>query len=214
MQDLTDEQYEELEALMSLDPANLTPAQKDILRALVPPQANPCEGCTMCCTAPAIEEHVAMTPLTAPKPACQQCEYATKGEGCRVYNNRPEVCMDYICNYALGLPESYKPMEVGVCWSFQAVPAYPTTPLLTGHCMSVEQVMEDERNLRTIAHYLCTMRVAAVVVRDHNVAVQFAWVGDRVVSRMVDIDANDPLRTNVDESTERDAPWEVDVERA
>jgi hypothetical protein len=209
---MTDDEYTEIERLLEVDPATLTPLQRELLRSIVPPQVNACDGCTMCCTAPAIEQHVTTAPLTAPKPACQQCEYSS-GNGCSVYASRPDVCQDYLCNYALGLPASPKPMEVGVCWSFQGVEGAGGMPLLIGHALDVDAAMANPLNRETISHYLATGMVYGVVVRDAKQAVQFVIVDGQPLSRMVDIDPADPLRTNIDPTTERDAPWVLEVEQ-
>ena len=72
----------------------------------------PCGGCTMCCKLPA-----APAPLN--KPAGQWCQHCDKGEGCRIYDGRPQGCRDFMCLWKImpDFPEELRPDRCKVIWT-------------------------------------------------------------------------------------------------
>ena len=71
----------------------------------------PCGGCTMCCKLPA-----APAPLN--KPAGEWCRHCDKGEGCRIYDERPAGCRDFYCLWKVmpEFPEELRPDRCKVIW--------------------------------------------------------------------------------------------------
>ena len=55
---------------------------------------NSCGPCTLCCNYPAVPE--------LKKPINTWCEYCSVGEGCKIYNVRPESCRHYDCLWLSG----------------------------------------------------------------------------------------------------------------
>src|SRR4051812_10862458 len=53
--------------------------------------AGKCGSCTACCRVFAIPQ------LEKPKPAGVWCEHCAIGDGCRIYENRPSLCVDFAC---------------------------------------------------------------------------------------------------------------------
>jgi hypothetical protein len=69
------------------------------------PQIRECGNCNLCCKLPEVEN------VKGVYEWCKNCEI---GVGCKIYNNRPEICKDFICAWAVGLtPPSWKPNKVG-----------------------------------------------------------------------------------------------------
>src|SRR5258708_2222159 len=64
-----------------------------------------CGSCSMCCTIIGIDEL-----NMAPDVWCQHCK---PGHGCTIYDQRPEVCRDYMCLwlYQVAIPDWMKPSE-------------------------------------------------------------------------------------------------------
>lgn len=65
-----------------------------------------CGTCSMCCKIPSIEE--------LSKPAETWCQHCKPGKGCMIYENRPEVCREYICYWLMAedvVPDWMKPSE-------------------------------------------------------------------------------------------------------
>ena len=62
-----------------------------------------CAGCTLCCRLPAIPELA--------KPAQTLCTHCEIGEGCRIYETRPNTCRKFECLYMTSsqLNEHWKP---------------------------------------------------------------------------------------------------------
>lgn len=62
-----------------------------------------CDSCTMCCKVFDIP--------SLPKPAGVWCEHCATGQGCTIYERRPQECRDFFCHYRLDadLPEHWKP---------------------------------------------------------------------------------------------------------
>ena len=70
-------------------------------------QVRECGDCTLCCKITKID-----TPEFK-KVAGPWCEHCNLGKGCRIYDERFEVCRDFVCLWAAGkIPEDLKPNEV------------------------------------------------------------------------------------------------------
>ncbi|HEV7317701.1 MAG TPA: hypothetical protein VGO04_03710 [Ensifer sp.] len=54
-----------------------------------PLAARSCGTCTLCCRLPDID--------ALDKPANAWCRHCTKGQGCRIYDDRPQLCRDFFC---------------------------------------------------------------------------------------------------------------------
>ena len=73
-----------------------------------------CEGCTLCCKLPKIEE--------LNKPAYTWCKHCTPKAnlGCGIHETRPNQCREFSCLWLLGrVPEEYKPSEVKFVMTMQ-----------------------------------------------------------------------------------------------
>ena len=98
-----------------------------------------CNGCNICCVAPAIMGDDVVLPLTKPKPACQKCEFSGNG-GCSVYAQRPPVCRDYSCLWLEGVVDM-DPMEYEVAWAL--VPGDESQEdswVFVGHALDVDKL--------------------------------------------------------------------------
>lgn len=209
---------EELEALLekAANPKNLTDEEYNALKVLKPEPVNSCQGCSMCCIAPPIEEnHIrdAEGEWFPPKPAGKVCEHCSAPGHCTIYNKRPSVCEDYMCAYILGEAKAH-PQLHGVAWCYQMSTPPPEFaaakpfPIVVGHCMDVDRVMRDPVNWEDISNFM-NMGVRVVIVRSPLHVVQLVPGGE---SRMVDIDRSDPMNVRVLESTERRSPYQVQIQ--
>lgn len=65
----------------------------------------------MCCKAPGIPE--------IGKPADQWCQHCDKGEGCRIYDQRPQPCRDFYCLWKVmpDFPAELRPDKCKVIWT-------------------------------------------------------------------------------------------------
>ena len=76
---------------------------------MTPPQASApgrsCAGCTMCCRIFGIPE--------LQKPRHQWCSHCEIGVGCKIYDERPASCREFVCGYLVdgGVPEHWKPSK-------------------------------------------------------------------------------------------------------
>jgi hypothetical protein len=81
--------------------------------------AGHCGTCTACCRVYAIPQ--------LNKPAGKWCEHCAIGVGCKVYDNRPELCVDFACVWLqshqrargneLGMPIEMRPDKCKVVFS-------------------------------------------------------------------------------------------------
>jgi len=71
----------------------------------------PCGGCTMCCKLPA-------APPPLDKPAGEWCKHCDKGRGCRIYDQRPQGCVDFMCLWKVmpDIPKELRPDRCKVIW--------------------------------------------------------------------------------------------------
>jgi hypothetical protein len=62
-----------------------------------------CGSCTLCCRLPEIDAFS--------KPANVQCSNCIEGRGCAIYQNRPQLCRDFLCLWMIsdGLSEEWHP---------------------------------------------------------------------------------------------------------
>src|SRR5215475_3349900 len=64
-----------------------------------------CGGCTLCCKVPAIP--------TLEKKSNEWCKFCNIGNGCAIYNLRPQVCIDFHCLWLnSNQPEEWRPDRV------------------------------------------------------------------------------------------------------
>jgi Fe-S-cluster containining protein len=52
-----------------------------------------CGSCQACCIWPSIKDV---------KPAGERCQHLSQGNGCTIYETRPEACRDYMCSWIRG----------------------------------------------------------------------------------------------------------------
>lgn len=170
----------------------LTDEEYEWLKSIAPPQVNQCGDCSMCCSAPAIEENVIDGKiLTQPKEACKACDKLFNGK-CSVYNNRPDVCRSYLCAYAMGSTD-VSPLESKVAWSFQT--NEEGMPILIGHTHSVEEVFSIEKNIQMIQEVCDTGEIFAVTVRDSRIAICIEC--STFNTQMAFIDQTDPIKSKL-----------------
>lgn len=74
-----------------------------------------CGECTLCCKTHAI--------LELRKPSGVWCSNCEINKGCRIYNERPESCRDFTCEWLIGygLPEQ-RPDKTGIVPEFKDMP--------------------------------------------------------------------------------------------
>lgn len=99
-----------------------------------------CGDCTACCTVLAITE--------LKKPARRACDHVCRS-GCRIYENRPQVCRQFLCVWmrgALGTAPALRPDSLGVMFD----------------CF----VEQQSRRLRFVAFELWPGALATAAVRE------------------------------------------------
>ncbi len=64
-----------------------------------------CDGCTLCCKIFGIPE--------LEKPRHQWCGHCAIGAGCKIYEQRPQSCRDFVCGWLVdaSVPEHWKPSK-------------------------------------------------------------------------------------------------------
>ena len=75
---------------------------------LGPPPARACDGCQACCVVLEVAE--------LGKPAHTPCRQLL-GSGCGIYEDRPDICRGFACNWAMGdpwLPAEARPDRTGL----------------------------------------------------------------------------------------------------
>jgi Fe-S-cluster containining protein len=167
------------------------------LKSIVPPQVNQCGSCNVCCRTPAIEEDKLDDIIPEQKPACVSCVHLNGG--CSIYDNRPEVCRNYLCAYAMGCTDIH-PTEHDCAWSFQVSP--DGNALLIGHASSVERVLSSERIVNMIDEACKTGAFYAVTIRDDQKAVSIEC--SSLLSQIAMVDQSDPLKQQIVPSSIRD----------
>ncbi len=73
--------------------------------ALAPLDSRSCNGCTLCCRLPDIDD--------LDKPADEWCRHCIAGRGCSIYLDRPQLCRDFLCRWMLddGLGDEWDPLK-------------------------------------------------------------------------------------------------------
>jgi hypothetical protein len=73
-----------------------------------------CDGCAMCCKLPNIDD--------LKKPQLGWCPHCVGHSRCGIYEQRPDFCRDYYCEYLLNpdLDERWKPSKSKLLVSFEA----------------------------------------------------------------------------------------------
>jgi hypothetical protein len=186
---------------------SLTKAHRKALRRLMPAQERQCGSCTLCCRAPAIEAtSILAGEVYTQKPAGEKCSSCSLGGGCDRYKNRPSVCEDYYCLWALGqIPEDMFPEDVGVCWTIQPRDG---EFIAMGHALDCDAAMADERNHEAIAQFLRLGAFEGVALRCANKAMSFLPDGLMAEAR---IDQSDPMKVEVDVTTERRSRFKIEI---
>lgn len=133
-------------------------------------QVNPCEECTECCKIPAItQDMITRYEYDAlkfrPKKPCVDCEKLVN-EKCSIYKNRPGICRQFVCAYAIGMLEN-RPDATGVVWGQQVS---PSQTLFVGQCRDIDEALKDQANLDDILTGLNSGQYDHVVIRDTKVA--------------------------------------------
>lgn len=117
-----------------------------------------CEGCTACCQFPPIKTE------RLQKPANTMCPHCVTGQGCTVYDVRPDVCRGFYCGYFF-IP------ELGPEWH----------PLRSGVVIRSEQIDEDSVTLLILElnAFLVSEEFAGMVGGwvDAGVGVEFERLG-------------------------------------
>ncbi len=68
-----------------------------------------CGDCNLCCKIPHI-----LKPKNFKTKMYSWCKHCEIGVGCKIYNDRPKTCKDFICAWLKGIvPEEWKPNKVG-----------------------------------------------------------------------------------------------------
>lgn len=80
--------------------------KKTILAEMKRLKVNDCGECTLCCTLPQIVEK------GYEKDSYETCKHCELSVGCKIYEERPETCMGFMCLYSLGMQED-RPSDVG-----------------------------------------------------------------------------------------------------
>jgi hypothetical protein len=57
-----------------------------------------------------------------PKPRHEWCRHCDIGEGCKIYDTRPQMCRDFYCGYLLmpNLPEHWKPSRSRIVLTWES----------------------------------------------------------------------------------------------
>lgn len=83
------------------------------IRVRLPLAHRTCGGCTMCCTLLGVVE--------LGKPPGKDCEHQVKGQGCGIYETRPDSCQRYSCAWVsdgaeenLRLTDKDRPENTGI----------------------------------------------------------------------------------------------------
>jgi hypothetical protein len=88
------------------------PLKLKLLEPEGPMNPRECGGCTACC------KLLGVTDLDPPKPAWTWCKHCTVGQGCQIYDSRPQSCKNFACMYQLGTPplEGMRPDQCKVMY--------------------------------------------------------------------------------------------------
>lgn len=88
----------------------------------VPAQGKSCGTCTMCC------KLFEVGWLDKPKPAGKWCHHCKPGQGCAIWQERPQGCRDYYCIWRIDpdLPDDWRPDAAKFILT-QMGPAFPLT---------------------------------------------------------------------------------------
>ena len=189
--EMTEKEHAAAEAVVNL----LAPANKS------------CDGCTVCCEAPAIEKHQIVksdTHLPEGKPANVKCAHCTVA-GCGVYDSKPQVCSGYRCLWTMGL-SLVDPKDSGAALSFQPVivDGKPTNEsLLIAHCRSIDAALSNSKLMHELISAIQSVASFAIL-RDDKRAFMLCADGS---TREVDINQEDYYKVEVLPLTEREGRW-------
>jgi hypothetical protein len=70
-----------------------------------------CGDCTFCCKALGVDA------ATFYKPPNQWCPHCEIGKGCKIYDERPGVCQEFVCEWIRNedIPEAWRPDKIKAC---------------------------------------------------------------------------------------------------
>lgn len=171
-------------------------------------RVNECGDCTFCCTAPAIEDSVLNAAekeqIGGVKSACVTCKHANNG--CDIYEQRPTICREYLCMYAMGKCD-LRPDKSRVAWTLQPTdPEVERPALLMGHCLDIDEVLTIEENLCMIDSALHDPNFEFAVLRSDKEAWCFMRNG---IVHKIKIDQNDEAKMRVLPHTETSARFKM-----
>ena len=173
----------------------LTPEEHEIAKLMIPEQVNSCDGCNVCCVAPAIDKaRIDGEVIKKPKKACEVCPNSVDNR-CSAYTQRPDVCKDYLCAYAMGCTDIH-PMKHGVAWSFNT---NHDKGLVIGHALNVDDVFRNEEIVDLMVEMLNTPMIDNVTVMDSIKAVSIDSDTGRCLGAK--IDQKSELKNMIDEKT-------------
>lgn len=121
-----------------------------------------CGSCTACCDVIGVEE--------IHKPEFTPCKHLC-GTGCKVYQNRPQQCRNYMCGYkALWTPndEKWRPDNLGVIFDAHKQAMGERPAVRCWQLRSETQILDDP-NVRIMAYALADQLKVPVVARYGNV---------------------------------------------
>lgn len=138
-----------------------TEEDKALLHKITPDQVNSCDGCNICCIAPSIQENKIGKAIKEPKPTCAKCPNLGEN-GCTTYEDRPDVCKDYLCAYAIGSNDIH-PMKYGVAWSFKVLSGNNT---VVGHALDIDVVFRSSEMVDLMVEISNTEGIHGLIVMD------------------------------------------------
>ena len=147
---------------------------------------NPCDGCTVCCTAPGIDDGML-------KPTNQTCEHCT-ASGCGIYKDRPEVCRDYACLYSIGFVNE-RPDSNGIAWTFQNHRCPGGKLLLMGHALDARAATKDPVAKATMRRLMEHPDITGIAIRDDKEAISYIVLPNgEIDGQTMPIAQSDPLK--------------------
>ena len=158
-------EYLTKEAVLALvqkyEAGEATEEDMSLLRLATPDQVNSCDGCNICCIAPSIQEDKIGKAVKEPKATCAKCPNLGES-GCSTYEDRPDVCKDYLCAYAIGSTDIH-PKKHGVAWSFKVLGEKNT---VVGHALDIDVVFRSSEMVDLMVEISNTEGIKGLIVMD------------------------------------------------
>lgn len=189
-----------IKLLTQKEMSDMTQEDMELLRVLQPETVNPCDGCTLCCSAPAIDSSVILDfeKDFQPKPACETCEFVKDG-GCGRYDTRPSVCRDYSCLYTMGVIDQ-NPKETGIAWTPQPLQNEQAGTLLCGHTNNAIEQVRSKHFKHILSESIRAGVFSAVTLRDDKDLISFD-IESRAIFR-AKVDPEDPMKQKILDGSE------------